>query len=268
MAKTETENERVDRELWSAKGALWDQQVGAEGDRNRRYNVHPVLWRMLGDVSGKRVLDAGCGTGYLAIKLARADAHVTAVDYAEGMLSVAREKIAAAGVDVELAQDSCCVLDSVESASQDVLVSNYVLQDVEDYRAALRAFRRVLVDGGTAVLILGHPCFGNPGGPERHEDGSFSYRWPFPYFDEVRCEESWQGTHAETGARFDFPDRFTYYHRPLSAYWKAIQDADLVVTDFDEPTVRPPYPPEFDPDLVRRYQQCAFSVAFQVRAGK
>ena len=54
-------------ESWDAKAEEWAIQVGDEGDMNRRYQSDPVLWRMLGEVSGLTVLDAGCGTGYLAI---------------------------------------------------------------------------------------------------------------------------------------------------------------------------------------------------------
>ena len=43
------------------------------------------------------VLDVGAGTGRLAVPIARTAAHVTALDPSEGMLSVLRERMAAAG---------------------------------------------------------------------------------------------------------------------------------------------------------------------------
>jgi len=36
----------------------------------RRHLLNGVLLRMLGDVNGRRVLDAGCGEGYLSRLLA------------------------------------------------------------------------------------------------------------------------------------------------------------------------------------------------------
>lgn len=47
---------------------------------------------MLGDVGGLRVLEVACGNGYLARRMARRGAHVTAVDGSEGMTSCARER--------------------------------------------------------------------------------------------------------------------------------------------------------------------------------
>ena len=259
-----TENERIDRRLWSDKARHWDAHIGPDGDTNRRFTVHPVLFRMLGEVAGQDVLDAGCGTAYLSILLARRGAHVTAIDYAPGMVEVARENIAAAGAAIDCRQDSCCVLETVPDASCDAVVSNYVLQDLEDLDGALRSFRRVLRPGGRAVLVFGHPCFMTPNGVDRNADGTVGYRWPFPYFDHVRCEEEWPGTDRHTGERFAFPDRFTFYHRPLSSYWKAMRAAGFSVEDFDEPTPERPFPPELAARL-QRSRETAFSVAFLLR---
>ena len=261
-----TDDASIDRELWSAKAPGWDRQVGEHGDRNRRFNVHPVLLPMLGELSGKCVLDAGCGTGYLAIKMARAGAHVIAVDYADGMVSAARANVAAAGLPVDVRRDDCCSLATIESVSRDIVVSNYVLQDLADHRAALHAFRRVLTDEGHAVVVFSHPFFAVPNGPERHDDGSVTLRMPHAYFDEVRCEETWRGTDARSGERFDFPDRFTFYHRPLSSYWRAFREAGFRVLDLDEPVVGEPYPAELTPDDVRRSRQVAWSIAFHLQA--
>ncbi len=45
------------------------------------------------DLSGKLVLDAGCGTGALAIEAARRGAHVVAIDVAGSLVDVARERM-------------------------------------------------------------------------------------------------------------------------------------------------------------------------------
>ncbi len=44
------------------------------------------------DLRGKRVLDAGCGTGALAVEVARRGAHVVAVDLAGTLVSLAGER--------------------------------------------------------------------------------------------------------------------------------------------------------------------------------
>ena len=52
-------------------------EMADDGDFSKRHLVNPVLLRMLGDASGRRVLDAGCGNGYFSRMLARRGASVT-----------------------------------------------------------------------------------------------------------------------------------------------------------------------------------------------
>lgn len=47
------------------------------------------------DLSGRRILDAGCGTGALACELARRGAHVVAIDLSSTLVQLARERMPA-----------------------------------------------------------------------------------------------------------------------------------------------------------------------------
>ncbi|WEB44862.1 class I SAM-dependent methyltransferase [Streptomyces yunnanensis] len=63
-----------------------------DGDFAERHLINPVPLHMLGDVRGRRVLDAGCGHGYFSRMLAARGTHVTGVEPTDGMFSYAREK--------------------------------------------------------------------------------------------------------------------------------------------------------------------------------
>lgn len=52
------------------------------------------------DLRGKRILDAGCGTGSLAIEAARRGAHVVAIDIAASLVELARTRTAAELADL------------------------------------------------------------------------------------------------------------------------------------------------------------------------
>lgn len=78
---------------WDNLANDWEIQVGLDGDKNRMYNSDPVLWAFAGDVRGLKVLDAGCGTGYLVRQLHRKGADVTGVDISEKMIEIAKKII-------------------------------------------------------------------------------------------------------------------------------------------------------------------------------
>jgi magnesium-protoporphyrin O-methyltransferase len=52
-----------------------------------------IVNRLPEQLHGKRVLDAGCGTGALALELANKGAHVTAVDLSPNLIELAKSRI-------------------------------------------------------------------------------------------------------------------------------------------------------------------------------
>ena len=66
--------------------------------RDRMRNL--LLSWLMPDLSGMRLLDAGCGTGALAIEAARRGAQVVAIDLAPSLVDVARERCPP-GLDID-----------------------------------------------------------------------------------------------------------------------------------------------------------------------
>jgi ubiquinone/menaquinone biosynthesis C-methylase UbiE len=99
--------------------------------------------------AGERVLDAGCGTGYLAAGLRRARPYVVVVgtDLSAGMLGSAR----AAGAEPLVQADATRL--PFAPGSFDLVVARGVLHHLPDVAAALREWRRLLAPGGAVVLV-------------------------------------------------------------------------------------------------------------------
>lgn len=109
--------------------------------------------------SGGPVLELGVGTGRIAVPIARAGMRVVGVDSSEGMLAVAREAAEAAGVDVDLRYGDLRDPPVDEEFALVVIPFRTLLhmQTDDDRRAALRAVRTHLRDGGRFVFDVFTP---------------------------------------------------------------------------------------------------------------
>lgn len=213
---------------WNQKAQDWNIQVGELGDRNRILNSDPVLWQFVGEVNGRVVLDAGCGTGYLSRQLCRKGATVIGVDLASEMIAIAKQKSRSEGLSIDFHEDSCSELKTPPDEHFDLLVSNYVLMDLPDLEGAIFAFHRVLKPGGIAVLVFSHPCF-DQGAATVNDDRSVTYHWKDSYFERQKREDPpWK----------HFTSSFIWFHRPLSDYWKAFRLAGFDVIEFEEPRLK------------------------------
>ena len=99
-----------------------------------------------------RVVDVGCGTGFLAAGLAPLAARVIGVDDSAGMLEVAGENLRALGLaNVELRRGQVTSL-PVGDAEADATVANMVLHHAPDPQAMVREMARVTRPGGRVVI--------------------------------------------------------------------------------------------------------------------
>lgn len=244
------------RDFWNRVAADWRTQVGDDGDWNRRWISDPVLWAFVGDVEGRTVLDAGCGTGYLSRQLQERGASVIGVDLAEEMIAIAR----ASYPGIAFRVDSVSELSTIGDGEVDVVVSNYVLMDTPELEEATRACHRVLKPGGHAVAVFSHPCFPQ-GRAAMSEDGArTTYAWDFSYFEERKCVDPPWG---------HFTSEFIWFHRPLSDYWKAFVAAGFQVVGFEEPRVTAERGSLVDsPRQLLRSRTRPYSVAFKLLKGR
>jgi SAM-dependent methyltransferase len=113
--------------------------------------------RLIGDVTGKRVVDLGCGMGHGAIALARQGAKVIGVDSDPVQLAYARELAEHHDVKLELHHADLADLAFVRSATIDIVVSVYALAAVDDLDRVFRQAHRILHPQAPLLFTLPHP---------------------------------------------------------------------------------------------------------------
>jgi SAM-dependent methyltransferase len=172
----------------------------------------PAMLALLGDVSGKRVLDAGCGAGALAEALLQRGAVVTGIELSERMAELARIRLGErANIHVgDLGQPLAMFADG----SFDVIAASLVLHYLERWEPTLRELARVLVPGGAVALSTHHPTM-----DWRLADGG--------YFETRQITETWRKGGEQATVSF--------WRRPLTAMVAAFRASGLVIEDIVEP---------------------------------
>jgi 2-polyprenyl-3-methyl-5-hydroxy-6-metoxy-1,4-benzoquinol methylase len=178
------------------------ERGGVDGDP---MGILPRLFEWLGDVSGRRVLDAGCGDGYLARFLAARGARVTGIDISPRLIEAAR-RLDPAGQISYLVADLTRPQPEL-AGSFDAAASYLVLNDLDGYRDFIATLGALLRPGGRLVLAMVNPY------------GAVIRRHVADYFD--------------SGAADPYRGLWTagiktyYHHRTLEEYVEAFAAAGL-----------------------------------------
>jgi ubiquinone/menaquinone biosynthesis C-methylase UbiE len=111
------------------------------------------LYHLLGDLTGKTVLDYGCGAGDNSVLIATRGANVVGVDISPELIELAEKRLAAHNFaeKAEFRVGSAHDL-PVEDESVDVVFGNAILHHLDLKLASAEVFR-VLKKGGRAVFL-------------------------------------------------------------------------------------------------------------------
>ena len=150
-------NEDSSTRSWNAIGESWASHADTNDYRN--FFLMPRMLEMLGDVSGRRILDLGCGEGGYSRELKRRGANVIGVDGSGTLIRIARTRAEAEQLDIQFIGTNANTLDVIADHSCEFVVAAMSLMDVEDYAGAVREIRRVLCSGGSLFMSITHPCF-------------------------------------------------------------------------------------------------------------
>ncbi|MFX1482586.1 MAG: class I SAM-dependent methyltransferase [Promethearchaeota archaeon] len=226
------------REQWERNAEAFSGLIEGRGTPHHRKILNPCVERLLGDVKDKKLLDAGCGEGYLARHYAKKGAVVIAVDLSKHLIETSKQLTSNEEVDIDYRVDSICHLESVLDDEFDLVLSNLVLLNVPCLEDAISEFYRVLKEGGVLVFSVVHPAFNfyGPGSWEMGEKDPETkrrvgrYFKVDRYFDEKEYQHYWRTREGEK-----FPEPITFFHRTLSTYINSLSSAGFKLLEFAEP---------------------------------
>lgn len=143
------------------------------------YNAHydrPAVLDLLGDLTDRVVLDAGCGPGLYVTELLARGAHVIGIDASANMIDLARRHTAG---QITLRQhDLTQPLYWLPNNTADIALLALVIHYIDDRVALLRELHRVLRPGGHLIVSTSHPT------ADWHSAGG-------SYFDSGWVQQQW-----------------------------------------------------------------------------
>ena len=188
------------------------EEHAATAPYNALYD-RPATLRLLGDVAGKRVLDAACGPGLYLERLLAQQADVVGCDGSPAMIDRARQRV---GDRADLRVHS---LDDpftwVDDGTLDVVLCALAYHYVTNRDGFLREVRRMLGPHGTLVISTHHPT------ADWHRLGG-------SYFQHTAVTERWRKGWEITAWRM-----------PLTRLTEEFSQAGFVIERLIEPSPDP-----------------------------
>jgi 2-polyprenyl-3-methyl-5-hydroxy-6-metoxy-1,4-benzoquinol methylase len=214
-------------ECWNKYADDWIQ--GAQKDIMRIHFIMPFTFKQLGDISGKVILDIGCGEGGYSREFARKGAIVTAVDCAENSIEYSKSKAEEEQLNITHYVRNSCDLYGIADNTFDIVLSSMMLMDCEDFEGTVKEITRVLKPSGKLFASVLHPCFagttsdgisrqGEPRGLNR-QVVVWNYYHP----------KKWVGAITKEGTQI------IWHHRTIEDYVKMFIKCSLTITDLHEP---------------------------------
>jgi len=190
-----------------------DYNAMIETKPHNAYYDRPAVQSLVPGVSGKAILDAGCGSGVYAAWLINKGAMVTAIDASEKMLSHAKNRL---GNKAELILANMEEpLSFLQNESFDGVLSSLAIAYVHDHYALFKEFSRVLKTNGWFIFSTDHPFF------------NYEFFKLDNYFETTLIEYTWKGF----GKLVNMP---SYYHS-LGSLTGALNDSGFVIEKILEP---------------------------------
>jgi SAM-dependent methyltransferase len=157
------------------------EAYAAENEDNlvNAYYERPAMLTLAGDVAGRRILDAGCGSGALSAALRDRGAAVTGIDASAGMLALARRRL---GDGAALHRVDLNDRLPFDDGAFDDVVASLVLHYLEDWGPPLAELRRVLRPGGRLIASVDHPVVAytiQEPRPDYFATTSYAFDWFF-----------------------------------------------------------------------------------------
>ncbi len=221
------------RNIWNANAEFWDHRMG-EGNDFHRILIEPTQLKLLNIQNGQNILDVACGNGQFARKMAGLGAQITAIDFAENFIALARAK-GGSNINYQVINAASEIdLQKLSGQTFDSIVCTMALMDMENIEVLIKYCPQILKPGGIFVFSILHPCFNSGEVVLVHERDDLGGELKNRYAVKIsRYLISKSGLGIGMAGQ---PQPQYYFHRPISAILRYFFHNGFVLDAFEEPS--------------------------------
>ncbi len=148
-------SENVDLQEIARFSALAARWWDTTGEFQPLHAINPIRLNWIDEragLSGKKVVDVGCGGGILSEGMVRRGAQVTGIDLGTAALAVARQHATATGLSIDYQEIAVEALAEQAAGTFDIVTCMEMLEHVPDPQSVISACQRLLKPDGLAFF--------------------------------------------------------------------------------------------------------------------
>lgn len=136
---------------------LWSDSYDSD-DNPTRDLAHLVVSQTIQQFNNKKIIEIGCGTGKNTVLLSKVASQVQAIDFSEGMLEKAKNKLRDKN-NIRFFSADITKKWPFSNLSHDVILCSLVLEHIENLDFIFSEANRILVKSGEFFINEFHPYY-------------------------------------------------------------------------------------------------------------
>jgi 2-polyprenyl-3-methyl-5-hydroxy-6-metoxy-1,4-benzoquinol methylase len=209
VANQSDNRERQIQESWEANADAWTHAVWHQQIESRRLATDEAILQAVLQYQPRRVLDVGCGEGWLTRAIADRGLEVVGIDGSQALINRASQR---GGSFAMLTYEQIISDPATLGQPYDAIVCNFSLLG-EEIGSLLQSLREIMLPGGHLFIQTVHP---------------FTACQELPYIDGWRTE-----IFDSFGETFLLP--MPWYFRTVNSWFKQLSEANWTLQAFEEP---------------------------------
>jgi len=199
---------------WKKNADFWIKIIQENLDPFRLVVTNKAILELLKNGKNLKILDAGCGEGYLCRILAKKGYKIFGVDFSAKLIKAAKDTKRKKPLGIKYFIGDFRKT-NFPSSFFDIILSHQTINEVENPEKAFKEFHRILKKKGRLILLFLHPCF------EIN---------PKKYFQRAKIKKSY---YLVSGIKS--PSPCFYLHLPLFEWVKLLAKTGFLIKKIEEP---------------------------------